>query len=94
MKTNCSVSDLDSSTSYSSNGTENYTVQKNTPVVGAAPDFLNGVERRLKELWSDYVEYQDKYGFDEMAKALKKKYFSLYQSYRRNKNWKQLVSEN
>lgn len=94
MKTNCSVSDLDSSSSNSSNGTENYNVQKNIPEDRTDPDFLNGVERRLQELWSHYIEHQDKYGFDEMAKALKEKYFSLYQSYQRNKNWKRLVSKN
>lgn len=57
-------------------------------------DELNGIELRLKALWSEYIEHQDSFGFNEKAKALKEKYFSLYQSYRRNKNWKQVVSNN
>ena len=57
-------------------------------------DYMGGLERKLKALWSEYVEHQENFGFDERAKALKENYFSLYQAYRRNKNWKQVVSSN
>jgi hypothetical protein len=57
-------------------------------------DDLNGIENRLKALWSEYIEHQDKFGLNEKTKALREQYFSLYQSYRRNKNWKQLVANN
>ncbi len=57
-------------------------------------DDISGIEHRLKALWSEFVEHQDKHGFDQKAKDLKEKYFKLYRSYRRNKNWKQIISNN
>ena len=57
-------------------------------------DYLRGLEMQLKEIWSQYINYLDKNGFDETAKSLKSKYFSLYQNYQRNKNWRNVVTNN
>lgn len=55
-------------------------------------DYLSTLEHQLKDLWAQYVGYMERNGFDETAKALKEKYFRLYQSYRDNKNWRDLVN--
>lgn len=57
-------------------------------------DYLSGIEQKLKTIWSEYIEHLDRHGFTEKTKNLKESYFRLYQTYRRNKNWKQLVSNN
>ena len=94
MKTNVSKSIFNNAASYSTDGSESCSLQKNLIEKTLDTNFLNAVEHRLKELWSEYVEYQDKNGLDETAKSLREKYFNLYQSYQRNKNWKQLISGN
>ena len=87
--------DADSINEYgprsSSEGSENHFFRQSG---SEATDYISGIERRLKALWWEFVEYQDKHGFDEKANVLKENYFSLYQKYRRNKNWKQIVSNN
>lgn len=55
--------------------------------------YMDKLERRLKAVWSEYIARQDRYGFDDKTKSLKEKYLSLYQSYRRNKKWMQVVSD-
>lgn len=57
-------------------------------------DFLIGLERQMKELWSQYVACLDKNGLDETAKALREKYFNLYRCYRHNRNWKNAINNN
>lgn len=47
-------------------------------------DELNRIELRPKTLWSEYIEHRDRFGFDDKAKALKEKYFSLQQARWRN----------
>ena len=61
---------------------------------GGNVDFLHALELQLKEIWSQYISYLDKNGFDESAKSLKSKYFSLYQNYQKNKNWRNAVTNN
>ncbi|MFN3455366.1 MAG: hypothetical protein ACK41T_10440 [Pseudobdellovibrio sp.] len=55
-------------------------------------DYLNHLEHQLRDLWLQYVERLDTNGLDETAKAIKQKYFSLYQNYRHNKNWRRMVN--
>jgi hypothetical protein len=55
-------------------------------------DYLNHLEHQLRALWGQYVKRLDTNGFDETAKAIKQKYFSLYQNYRHNKNWRKIVN--
>lgn len=57
-------------------------------------DTLRGLETQMKEIWSQYISYLDKNGFDETAKELKTKYFSIYQNYQKNRNWRNLVTNN
>ena len=57
-------------------------------------DSLRALEMQLKQIWSQYINYLDKNGLDETAKSLKSKYFSLYQNYKKNKNWKNVVTNN
>lgn len=54
---------------------------------------LRTLELQLKELWSQYISYLDKNGFDETAQALKSKYFRIYQNYQKNKNWRNIVAK-
>lgn len=54
-------------------------------------DSLEKLEDQLKELWSQYIYYVDKYGLNETAKELKKKYSNLYQSYKNWRDWKDAV---
>lgn len=54
-------------------------------------DYLNHLEHQLRELWGQYVGRLDVNGFDETARAIKEKYFRLYQNYRNNKNWREMV---
>ena len=55
---------------------------------------LHKLELQLKEIWSQYISYLDKNGFDETAQALKSKYFRIYQNYQKNKNWRNIVTKN
>lgn len=55
---------------------------------------LRILEVQLKEIWSQYISYLDENGFDETAKALKSKYFRIYQNYQKNKNWRNIVTKN
>jgi hypothetical protein len=57
-------------------------------------DYLRELEMQLKEIWSQYISYLDKNGFDETAESLKNKYFSLYRNYQKNKNWREVVTNN
>ncbi len=57
-------------------------------------DSLRGLEIQLKEIWSQYISYLDQNGFDETAKSLKSNYFRLYQNYQKNKNWRDIVTNN
>lgn len=55
-------------------------------------DLLYGLEIQLKEIWSQYISYLDKNGFDETARALKNKYFRMYENYQKNKTWRNAMS--
>jgi hypothetical protein len=59
--------------------------------VDAYNDDLSNLEHQLKDLWSEYVKFLDKDGFNQTAKALREKYFRLHQTYRRNKNWRKMI---
>ena len=51
------------------------------------------VERKLKTLWAEYIQCQEKFE-NETASALKEKYFRLYRRYREHEKWKQLITSN
>ena len=55
-------------------------------------DYLSKIKTELKMLWSEYIQCQDQYGFNDTARDLREKYFSLLRHYRHNKNWKQILS--
>lgn len=55
-------------------------------------DHLSSLEVQLKELWSQYVRRLDENGFDETARSLKDKYYSIYRSYRNNKKWRESMN--
>lgn len=57
-------------------------------------DSLRNLEMQMKDIWSQYISYLDNNGSDETAKYLKNKYFSLYQNYKRNQNWRNIVTNN
>jgi len=57
-----------------------------------ASDYINGLELQLKDLWSQYVSCLDKYGLNETAQELKKKYLQVYNGYRNNKNWREIIN--
>ncbi len=92
------------------NTTTYYTVKKNQTVADQSinwgsqlnsensekfnVELLRTMEVQLKEIWSHYISYLDKNGFDETAQALKSKYFRIYQNYQKNKNWRSIVIKN
>ncbi len=59
----------------------------------ASHSSIGDLEKTLKSIWSEYMAHQEKYGLNERTKNLKEKYFNLYQSYRRNKVWNQVISD-
>lgn len=65
------------------------------------PDFQKNItdpllelEMQMKQVWSQYINYLEKNGFDDTATALKSKYMRIYQNYKNNKNWRAVVSNN
>ncbi|MGZ5280385.1 MAG: hypothetical protein ACXWC9_10605 [Pseudobdellovibrionaceae bacterium] len=67
---------------------------KNSHFLDHNVDSLGTLEMQLKEHWSQYIRYVDQNGIDEKAKALKSRYFQLYQHYQRNKNWRKANTSN
>ena len=57
-------------------------------------DSLRELEQKMKEIWSQYISYLDRNGLDETAEALKNKYFRIYQSYQKNKQWRNAITKN
>ncbi len=57
-------------------------------------DYADCLERQLRTLWSEYIEHQDRHGYTEKTKELKAKYLRLYESYKREKRWKQVMTIN
>lgn len=57
-------------------------------------DFLVGLERQMKILWSQYVRCLEQGDSNDAAKNLRNEYYSLYRCYRKNKLWKKEVDNN
>ena len=57
-------------------------------------DPLFELEIQMKQVWSQYINYLEKNGFDDTATALKSKYMRIYQNYKNNKNWRTIVNNN
>lgn len=55
-------------------------------------DPLLELEMQMKQVWSQYISYLEKNGFDETATELKSKYMRIYQSYKNNQNWRAVVA--
>lgn len=58
------------------------------------PDYLGEAECQLKDLWAQYVSCTEKGGLNEVARSLRKRYFSLYRDYRRAKKWRNAINSN
>lgn len=54
-------------------------------------DFLRSLEDQMKELWRQYVERLDQRGLDETAESLRRQYYNLYNCYKMNREWIQVV---
>ena len=55
-------------------------------------DHLLEVEMQMEQVWSQYINYLEKNGFDETATEPKSKYMRIYQSYKNNQNWRSVVT--
>ena len=56
-------------------------------------DFLDDLERQMKELWSQYITCLDRGGFTQRAEELRNRYYNVYRCYQRNKEWKKLINK-